>query len=351
MKKNSPPREGDTLLDEQKRVWIIVKEDLENKKLYGHILDDEKNLKVGQDILNVNMFPQWQEGKLIIHSRREQTVTTQREDDEQRLTLAINLAKGTGYIYTANIFVREQPLYYDESKIWWIWNHNKKIWVQTDETNILNLARTTLQLIGDSTVKKHGFMVEALRQVGRENKPDELEKEWVQYGGTLYNIKTQQTKPSDPSYFSTNTIPWELADHTNTPTIDELFESWVGKKYVTTLYEILAYCTYRSYPIHVIIVCNGSGRNGKSRYYAVMDKLLGQENIATTNLERLADNRFETFTFWELIWEVYYEPSSIISFARIFACREAVRGDYEFCIVVVAEPYFSFWLVWYEVLS
>ena len=41
-------------------------------------------------------------------------------------------------------------------------------------------------------------------------------------------------------------------DVANTPTMDKLFEEWVGKEYVQTLYEIISYCCYMDYPIHLI---------------------------------------------------------------------------------------------------
>jgi P4 family phage/plasmid primase-like protien len=247
----------------------------------------------------------------------ERKIQQQRHDEEReaqsRIDLAMSLAKGTGYIHAATVFISEQPLYYDESKLWWIWDHLKRIWIQTDETNILNIARKSLQLIGDATVRRHTHLVEALRQVGRDNKPEELEKEWIQFGSELYNINTQERKQSDPQYFSTNTVPWELGDTTHTPKLDELFKSWVGEEHISTLKEVLAYCMYRDYPIHIVTFLNGGGRNGKSTYFRVMKKLIGEDNIASTDLERLTQNvRFETFNLYKKLVAVMGETNFAI---------------------------------------
>ncbi len=35
-----------------------------------------------------------------------------------------------------------------------------------------------------------------------------------------------------------------------TPTIDKIFEEWVGEEYVKTLYQIIAYCLLPDYPMN-----------------------------------------------------------------------------------------------------
>ena len=235
-------------------------------------------------------------------------------EDEETWAAQLNgireqLLKNSGYRGAANMFVSRQPIFYDKAQLWWIWNNKRCIWELTDETDILNMITQTLQLYGDVGIKRKAHMLEGLRQVGRLQSPKELPPEWIQFGTTLYNIQTKENIASTPKTFSTCSIPWDITETDDTPTFDKLFEEWVGPKYVKTLYEIIAYCTYREMPIHKIFALEGSGRNGKSQYLKVIHRFLGKENIASTELEKLAKNRFESFKLYKKLVAVMSETS------------------------------------------
>ena len=86
--------------------------------------------------------------------------------------------------------------------------------------------------------------------IGRKYKPKEARPEWIQFKDKIFDINNKTIFKATPEYFFTNPIPHEIGSNKNTPFLDKLFESWVGKNYVNTLYEIIAYCCYRDYPIH-----------------------------------------------------------------------------------------------------
>jgi putative DNA primase/helicase len=91
----------------------------------------------------------------------------------------------------------------------------------------------------------------------------------------------------------TNPIPWDLSESTDTPVMDQIFEQWVGKDEVKSLYQILAYCCLTDYPIHRIFCFIGSGLNGKSKYLELLSKFVGLENGTTTELDVLLTSKFE----------------------------------------------------------
>ena len=82
-------------------------------------------------------------------------------------------------------------------------------------------------------------------------------------------------------------------------TLDDLSVGRVGKDYVDTLYEIMAYCCYSWYPIQLLFCFVGTGRNGKSQFLKILEKFVGGTNTTTTELDLLMSNRFETFKLYK----------------------------------------------------
>jgi len=101
--------------------------------------------------------------------------------------------------------------------------------------------------------------------------------------------------PATYEYFVTNPLPHDLHKDLieSTPTMDKIFEEWVGKDYVKTLYEILAYSMIPDYPIHRIFCFVGAGMNGKSKFLELLRKFIGQDNCCSTELDTLMQSRFE----------------------------------------------------------
>ena len=90
--------------------------------------------------------------------------------------------------------------------------------------------------------------------VGREKRPDDAPKKWIQFKDKAFSLKSKSMYDITHDFFFTNPIPWEIGENEETPTMDKLFKEWVGEKYLPTLYEILAYCCYSDYPIQVLFL-------------------------------------------------------------------------------------------------
>lgn len=218
---------------------------------------------------------------------------------EKRIEIASKLAQRTGFLYSAREFIKEQPVYYDRNGIWWLWDTTEQRWGITDETDVLTIITQSMQLYGDVSVKSKGHMVEALKQEGRLNKPKDFPKNWIQFKDRVYDLQTGNTYPVSSEYFCVNPIPWKIGATEETPNISRLFDEWVGAENTQTLYEIIAYLCYADYPIHIIVCLVGTGRNGKSKFLSLAQKFLGKENISSTELEQLFENRFETFKLYK----------------------------------------------------
>ena len=198
----------------------------------------------------------------------------------------------TNILEAAKEFIKKQPVYYDDSKTWWVWNFKDTRWVLTDETSILNsIDRLTKTPTVNSKIK--GEWLEALKRVGRLNKPKPIPKTWIQFKDVIVDIKTNERYDVTPEYFVTNPLPREIGDIDYTPNFDILLKQWVGEKYVQTLYEIMAYCMLPDYPIHRIFCFVGSGLNGKSKFLTILTNFIGTYNTTTTELDTMLTSRFE----------------------------------------------------------
>jgi phage/plasmid-associated DNA primase len=164
------------------------------------------------------------------------------------------------------------------------------------ETDLINSIDDTLRLTGMTVNGKlKQAYLESFRRVGRKFKPQDAPVKWIQFKDKAYSITSGDIHNIKSNYFFTNPIPYKIGESTETPVMDKLFEEWVGKERVKTLYEIIAYCCYRDYPIHTIICMVGTGRNGKSQFQRLMRKFLGVENVCDTELDDLMNSRFEGF--------------------------------------------------------
>ena len=201
-------------------------------------------------------------------------------------------------------FIKVIPVFYDKSKNWWVWNHEEFMWELVDETDIINAinTKTTLNTLNS---REKNELLEGLKQEGRLNKPKDLPKNWVQFKDQLIDISTGNITVSTPEYFATNPIQVKVGESEETPVMDQIFEEWVGKEYVQTLYEIISYCLLPDYPLSRIFCFIGSGMNGKSKYLELISKFIGVKNITSTELDTLLDSRFEiTRTYKKLVCQL-----------------------------------------------
>ena len=209
-----------------------------------------------------------------------------------------NLSNKIGvYFYKKDLaerIIELQPCYYDKAKNWWLWNWGETKWERVDETDILNAIekQATINTINS---KEKNEMLEALKQVSRLNKPADIKPTWIQFKNEIFDIETGEKFRASPQWFTTNPIPWELnrEGFEDTPTINQIFEEWVGDKNIKKLYEILAYCMIPDYPIHRIFCFIGGGMNGKTCFMNLLRKFIGKSNCASTELDILLNSRFE----------------------------------------------------------
>lgn len=185
-----------------------------------------------------------------------------------------------------------QPIFYDRSGIWWLWDLEKHYWKITDEVDILNVIETST---GQDVITpgNRTKILNSLKQHTRKVIPPEIKTSWIQFDDEIYDFKTGEKFMASPKYFVTNPIPYKLGESSETPTMDKIFKEWVGKENVQLLYEIIAYCLIPDYPINRLFCFIGGGMNGKSKYLDLVRKFIGSNNCCSTELDTLLQSRFE----------------------------------------------------------
>jgi len=272
---------------------------------YNPILPDdlhaqEDSLSPGEKLYrHIACFQKMSDGAKADYERMAlRNALRESEKIEYEAELRTNLLKGKWFLKGAETLIRINPIYYDKTAAWWVWNHTTLSWEQKDETDILVLCKKSLELIGDTSVRHGNSLLKALQQIGRQRQPDELSPEWIQFGINQINVQTGAKRLSSPQWFSTNSIPWDIGDSTETPVIDALIASWVGPDRVQTIHEIIAYCAYRDYPIHRVFCFVGSGANGKTRLLKIIEKFIGQDNKSSVTLKKMTGNNFALYPLY-----------------------------------------------------
>lgn len=223
--------------------------------------------------------------------KNRQVKTINREDFNYKTFIA---SKVFGKASRGEIFNCLQPIFYDKSGTFWLWNYNKKCWEIIDEIDLLNVIEegTGVDIISSQNRTE---IINTLKQEGRKNMPKPIKPTWIQFKDTIVDISTGEKFESTPEYFSTNPIPWGLHkdNFESTPIMDSIFEQWVGPENIRKLYEIISYCLLPSYPIHRLFCFIGAGMNGKSCFINLLRKFIGEKNSTSTELDTLLNSRFE----------------------------------------------------------
>jgi len=229
-------------------------------------------------------------------SRIEKETVQLRKDGKY---LFSEFGRFTDYLSTARDFIKVQPIYYDKYKIWWLWDIKDSKWNIVDETDLMIAIDDNTKHPTTDTKTKYEIL-EALKRIGRRNKPKESKKTWIQFKNTIVDIENGKVFKASPEFFITNPIPWKIGDKEDTPIMDKIFEEWMTKEgfqdksFINTLYEIMAYTLMPSMPIHRIFCFIGDGLNGKGTYLRLIEKLVGEGNKCASEIELLSNNRFES---------------------------------------------------------
>jgi putative DNA primase/helicase len=230
------------------------------------------------------------------------------------------------YYDMANQFLKIQPMYYNEKKLWWAWNHTDKCWRFIDEIDILNIVNVKIHGLKLFESKQKNEILTALQMQSRLNAPKEAPDSWLQFKGNIFDYKTGKCFEATPDYFITNPIPFDLGKTEDTPILDQWITEWVGEKWKPTIYEIIAFSCVSNYKINRIFCLNGEGRNGKSTLLHIIRNFVGKKNCCSSSMDTILSRPFESAKlFKKLVCEMGEINSGI--FRKTELIKKLVGSD------------------------
>lgn len=121
------------------------------------------------------------------------------------------------------------------------------------------------------------------------------EANYIAFKNGLYNLETEEMEDFTPDIVVTNKIPYDYIPEAYSEITDKTLDKLAchDKSIRMLLEECVGYCFYRRNELRKSFILTGEKENGKSTFLAMLDQLLGKENIANLDLKELGD-RFKT---------------------------------------------------------
>jgi putative DNA primase/helicase len=121
----------------------------------------------------------------------------------------------------------------------------------------------------------------------------------IAFRNGIYNLIDDSFIDYTPEVIITNKINWNY----NPAAYSEIADTTLNKiachdkEIRMLLEEVIGYCFYRRNELGKAFILTGDGSNGKSTFIAVLNKILGNENISSLDLNELGE-RFSTVTLY-----------------------------------------------------
>lgn len=118
---------------------------------------------------------------------------------------------------------------------------------------------------------------------------------YIAFNNGVYNLLTDELEDFGPDIVITNKIPYDY----NPTAYSEICDKTLNKlacqdnRIRMLLEECIGYCFYRRNELRKSIILTGEKENGKSTFLAMLETLLGQENVTSLDLKELGE-RFKT---------------------------------------------------------
>lgn len=171
---------------------------------------------------------------------------------------------------------------------------------QNGESIIRELTENTFRDLSSNHLKRE--VIGHVRDSTYIERDEVNTKEYLlNLNNIILDVKTDRFIEHTPKLIITSRLPVDYDPDAECPNINEFLRDIVSEENVKLLEEIAGYCLYRSYFIKKAIMLVAGGDNGKSIYLDLVRGLLGKENYAGMDLQRICNDRFSTaFLFGKL---------------------------------------------------
>jgi len=162
-------------------------------------------------------------------------------------------------------------------------------------TLLAGYRKTTGQTIYNSSLLKEVLgIIKGLTY--QESKKFDSDLHLINCKNGILNWKTMEFRPHarDGSDFSRIQLDVKYDPDATCPTIYKVFKKIIRKGDFRKAMEFIAYCLYREYPIQKAFILLGPGGTGKSHFIDIIRAVLGSENVSSTSMHDLEEDRFAT---------------------------------------------------------
>lgn len=268
---------GDELLKEEEADRRLTPE---QKKFYRRLAPLEKDIFL-------QATPQEKERYMLSKSQE------QRQKESSKRPGMIVLSKFYPRPFTERLLAEHDFTSEGDRGILYHCDPETKVWHSNGADFIRQYFRTTTDIIEDA-LKKRNFIEEIVADVqGITYNPDGLPEPDVNLipcKNGVYNIITRDFRPLRKTDHFTWTLPWNYKPHATCTYLKKLINSTLPDP--AFLWDLIAYCLYRGYPLQKFFILIGRGRNGKGVFQVILIRLLGHANVSNVGLADFDSNRF-----------------------------------------------------------
>jgi P4 family phage/plasmid primase-like protien len=171
------------------------------------------------------------------------------------------------------------------------WSYENGVWTY----NPLVHYDTLTSELGDAYLPTYTTLVhDHLRSIlSLQNKViiDQPNTDLINVKNGMYNWRTGELLPHDQKYMSTVQLGVSYDPSATSPHFDKwLSETLPGDEALGI--EVIGYMLMSGNPFHIIPLLVGNGRNGKSTYLRIIQKMIGEKNYSGLDLNQLSTDKF-----------------------------------------------------------
>jgi len=125
----------------------------------------------------------------------------------------------------------------------------------------------------------------------------------------LYDLSKKELIPHTSSVFTSIQLNFSYDANAKAPMFEKFMDEILGEKSEYVL-NTMSYLLLPDYSYQKVFIFYGSGRNGKSVLTSVITNLLGKENVSSSSIHDLANNRFSLITLKDKLMNLSSEIGS-----------------------------------------
>lgn len=121
----------------------------------------------------------------------------------------------------------------------------------------------------------------------------------------MYNIETGELEPHDPDYRSIVQLPVVFNPEAECPRLEKFMTEVFPKDAIPLLWEHCGYILLNTLDLKKFLVLVGDANSGKSKWLALIEAIVGEENTCNESLHHLVDRPFAVANLFGKIVNVY----------------------------------------------